>query len=277
MDIVDSINKFKKEYISLMRCSYNMKSINQNMTYISLSTMTVICDLSCEIDIELLGKNFRSPPYPACILIQAKNHDEYELTKRGRVRKSFYNQATIKFEDHTRKSIKIFSNGRLQMTGLTSLQEAVDVGHIISSVLMNSSNALVEKDYIPKPEKIKIGMINTNFSFSCGLDIILLKSLYMNYPDKIKVIYEPDIYPGLKIKFKTSSNELTSVFIFTTGNVVMTGVKSLNDIQEAFNFIVPIINDNLSKLQTPYAVIKSNKKHYPITNGYPNHMLKCLQ
>lgn len=276
MEIADGIDAFRKEYLSLMTCSHKMKQINSNMSYISLSTMTVICDLSCDIDIELLAKNFRSPPYPACILIQAKNHDEYEVTKRGRIRKSFYNQATIKFENHTRKSIKIFSNGRLQMTGITSLQEAVEVGYIISNILTISTNALVEKDCFPKPEKIKIGMINTNFSFSTGLDIILLKSL-LNYPDKIKVIYEPDIYPGLKIKFKTSSNELTSVFIFTTGNVVMTGVKSLNDIQEAFCFIVPIINDNLSTLKTPFAIIKSHKKYYPITNGYPNHILKCLQ
>ena len=133
---MESLNKdFIENYFSLMRKSCELKEMYGNISYIGLSTITMICELDTEINITNLTNNFKSPEYPICFMKRTKAHNEYEVTKRGKTIKSFYNQITINYSDHSTKSIKVFSNGRLQITGLSSVSDAKKAVHHLINIL----------------------------------------------------------------------------------------------------------------------------------------------
>ena len=134
--------RFSDQYFELMGESHNAKLDNPAMSYVSISTITIVCDLSGEIDIKKLSEGFESPSFPVCKIKHTKQHNEYEISKRGKVRKSFYNQITVFYIDHSTKSIKVFSNGRLQMTGLSSIQEASKVADMMCQIIKKAPGAL---------------------------------------------------------------------------------------------------------------------------------------
>jgi TATA-box binding protein (TBP) (component of TFIID and TFIIIB) len=266
---MDSLNNnFIESYFSLTETSLLMKDKNPLMSHIGLSTITMICDLSTSIDTKALSENFQSPDYPICTLKKTKAHDEYEVSKRGKTKKSFYNQTTINYSDHSTKSIKVFSNGRLQMTGLSSVNDARKAVNVLKTVFKASRGSVNTTDI--NIVASSIAMINSNFSFNVGIDIIKLKKHLEKKYDTIRIIYNPEVYPGLKIKH-TTSRGISSLFVFTTGNVVITGVKSIQEIEESFLLIAQNVNANLDIFKTLLKP-KENKKSPKICiikNGYP--------
>ena len=273
--IEESAVKFSKQYKKLMTNSHEALKKFDNMSYVSLSTMTIICNLSRTIDIKQLSLNFKSPVYPVCILKHTKAHDEYELTKRGKTKKSFYNQVTIQYQDVTTKSIKLFSNGRLQMTGMTSIADAHRAANVVCQIIKNISNELNE--YIDiVPIELTVGMINSNFSFGTHLNILKLKSDIEQFDD-VHITYDPEVYPGLKIKHRMSDDSYCSIFVFSTGNIVMTGVKDLSFIIHSFDFLcsavntIHFINRNFPK------PVKRERKLISQTHlfGYPKHLYEA--
>jgi TATA-box binding protein (TBP) (component of TFIID and TFIIIB) len=234
---------------------------------LNLSTMTIIGGINKgNIDIKYFSDNFISPVFPACAIKKTKKHGDYTETKRGKIKKSFYNQVTIQYKDITTKSIKLFSNGKLQITGITSLNEATSVAHLMETIL---NTTFCVEDY--KVTSIEIGMINTNFSFGRKLDIINLRTILSKHPN-VKIEYEPDVYPGLKMKY-----DKTSVFIFTTGNVLITGVKSLEEIQEALKYVVDNTYENWDTMNIGKALPKKEKQKYNYINGYKENEYNCAE
>lgn len=266
---------FVAKYFMLNEASYNQKLKNEEMSYISLSTITMICDLSCSINIKALSDNFMSCNFPICSLKKTKAHDEYELTKRGKTKKSFYNQITINFCDHTKKSIKVFSNGRLQITGLVSVYDAEFAVNTLIKILSISSGSIDVDPQSVYVKDISIAMINSNFSFNFGLDILKLKRKLESFKS-VSVIYNPDVYPGLKVKHKTN-NGISSIFIFSTGNVVITGVKSIEEIIDSFELVSNTVNDNKNDYKTIFKVpMKKSKRTVSFKNGYPIHLYRSV-
>ena len=273
---------FSDQYLQLMDESHNAKLDNPAMSYISISTMTIVCDLSGEIDIKKLSEGFESPSFPVCQIKHTKQHNEYEISKRGKVRKSFYNQITVFYTDHSTKSIKVFSNGRLQMTGLSSIQEASKVAEMMCKIIKCAPGALRSNPDHFGLVSLSIGMINSNFSFHCCIDIIKVYDIIKSTPN-IHVTYDPDVYPGLKIKVQLSPGTFASMFVFSTGNVVITGVKEPSHIQRAFVIISEAVNQNLEIVKSRFlhAPIKSKpKKHTQAVvcvHGYPSHIFdRCI-
>ena len=268
---MEILNKeFINNYFSLMKKSYEIKYINDDMSFISLSTITMICELNVEINIENLTNNFKSPEYPICFLKKTKAHDEYEITKRGKTIKSFYNQITINYYDHSTKSIKVFSNGRLQITGLSSVSDAKKAVQNLINILCLSKDSTESGNIMIKSSKI--AMINSNFSFNIGIDIIKLKTDLEHKYKNMQIIYNPDVYPGLKIKHTTKTG-MSSIFVFSTGNVVITGVKSINEIEESFECIAQTVVNDIKKYKTLLIPTQKDKKKYNISkNGYPTHL-----
>tara|TARA_B100001996_G_scaffold369512_1_gene343002 strand:+ start:1401 stop:2180 length:780 start_codon:yes stop_codon:yes gene_type:complete len=200
---------------------------------ISVSTITFISKFNQTIDTMLLNNNFICPKSTLCKIQKPKDHHEYELTARGKSRMSFYNQITITYQNWTKKSIKLFSNGKVQMTGLTSYNEAISSLELVQQILLLSLDILVK--YNPP----SIAMINTNFSFKNYINILKLKTLLIK--ENYNVIYNPEVYPGLKI---TSPDFKISVFFFNTGNVVITGTNCLRNLKLTFSKIVEIVTLN---------------------------------
>lgn len=255
---------FHDLYLGIMQKCMTYKNEIPEFQPINLSTMTIIGSLNkSSIDIKYLSDHFESPVHPACMLKKTKKHGDYTETKRGKMKKSFYNQITIQYRDTTTKSIKIFSNGKLQITGITSLNEATNVANLIVQIL---TKVFDKSDYTVT--SLEIGMINTNFSFGRKIDIIQLRVI-LNQHENTVIDYEPDVYPGLKIKFHK-----TSIFIFTTGNVLITGVKSLEEVDAAFDFVVENTIQHWKDLNIGSSTIKSSKAE-KFVHGYKENEFLC--
>ena len=258
---------FHSKYIDIIEFCMKYKSKYPDFKPLNLSTMTIIGGINKgNIDIKYFSDNFVSPIYPDCAIKKTKKHGDYTETKRGKIKKSFYNQVTIQYKDTTTKSIKLFSNGKLQITGITSLNEASAVGNIMETILNKTFEV---EDF--KITGIEIGMINTNFSFGQKIDIIQLREI-LNTDPNVHIDYEPDVYPGLKMKYNK-----TSVFIFTTGNVLITGVKTLLEIQEALVYVVENTYKNWETLNIGKAPQKKETQKVKYIEGYKENEYNCAK
>ncbi len=251
--------QFKELFFQIMENSVKL-SLKYPVYHLKISTMTCIGDLAQNIDTLKLSTNFHSVSYPICTLKQTKRHHEYEESVRGKTRMSFYNQVTINYTDTTNKSIKIFSNGKIQITGLTSFNEAQYCFTIIQTILLKSLNIQIDTK---QKDSLTVVLINSNFAFHNNINILKLKPLLHSL--NFKVDYKPDVYPGLKIKHVNNS----SIFMFKTGNVVLTGIKSLSTLLETFKDITSIILNNYDVLKLNTKTVIKVKKLCLHKNGYP--------
>lgn len=270
---------FANEYLDIMSLCHDKIVSFPNETkpsYLNLSTMTMVCDLTKHIDILNLSENFKSPAFIECTIKKPKNNKEYDLTKRGKKKKTFFNQASIHFKTHTTKCVKVFSNGRLHITGVTSMIEASDVCEFICQILNNTLGAVVGSGKVEAVD-LKICMINTNFAINHGLDIIKLKNIIQN-TEHYLCSYTPDTYPGLKIKYSHSKSlNKSSVFVFSSGQIVITGVKLLTDILDVYNSLMNIISENFLDIHNPTITIKKKAKKNEYKFGYELSLIQpCL-
>ena len=158
----------------------------------------------------------------------------------------------------------------LQMTGVTSLIEAETIGTMICKIL--TDHFPLDKEFTVK--SLEIGMINSNFSFGYDLNILKYKNIYQS--EKCNVEYVPDVYPGLKIKYGSNEqNKGTSIFVFATGNVLITGSKSLEEIREAFLYIVESTLNNWQHTSAKQKPDKSLNYKTTYNNGYEIAQFQC--
>lgn len=237
VDISNILNTFSDNILSLNETSYNLNKLCNGISHLYISTFTMVFDLGCSINIESLTKNFVSTTYPVCKIKKAKTNKDCTYTKRGKIKKSFYNQTTITYKNHTTKSIKVFTNGKLQITGLTNMHEAIETIKVVCSILHHSENAIFSgKPSVDTLKSLSIEMVNSNFNYFKELD---LKKFYeILKVEDMSVEYEPDTYPGIKCK-----RNGISIFIFGTGNVVITGAKSIQALRNTYDYIANIIHE----------------------------------
>jgi len=272
--------QFGNEYLDIMSlCHDKIIEFPHEIkpSYINLSTMTMICDLTKPIDILNFSENFRSPSHIDCTIKKPKSNKDYDMTKRGKKKKTFFNQASIHYTTHTTKCIKVFSNGRLHITGVTSMTEAAEVCELTCNILNKTIGAVVGEGAVESVD-LKICMINTNFSINHGIDIIKLRSILQS-TDNYTCSYTPDTYPGLKIKYThQKSSNISSMFIFSSGQVVITGVKLLTDINDVYSTILDITSLNFKKIHNPNILVKKKSKKVEYKYGYDLSLIKpCIQ
>ena len=271
---------FANSYLDLMELNYNKIQLYPHTikpSYLNLSTMTMVCDLTKSIDILSFSDNFKSPLEFDCTIKRPKQNTEFEVTKRGKKKKTFFNQASIHYTTHTTKCIKVFSNGRLHITGVTSMIEASDVCVFTCKLLNNISGAVKGTEKVEALD-LQVCMINTNFSLNHGVDIIALKS-YLHTCENFSCFYTPDTYPGLKIKYHHElSKNKSSVFIFSSGQIVITGVKNIGDVITVYSLLMDICINSFNKIYNSSIQIKHKKKKQQQTKfGYDVSVIKpCL-
>lgn len=267
------MNSFQENYVSeyfeLMEVIESWKMKYKVISNLNISTMTFVCDTGIPIDLVELTTNFQSPSYPSCILKKAKSNKYVSYTKRGKPRKSFYNQTTISYKLYNTVSAKIFTNGKLQLTGLTSLYNCIESIKLICSILKNS-NAISHIPSLSSILDISVEMINSNFNIKKEIDLKKLRDIL--FSNNFKVSYEPDTYPGINSKINN-----ISVFIFGTGNIVITGSKSLKTIENTFTTICSLIFNNPVVFIKNGPGLKKNKRESYYINGYPKHVYEnCM-
>ena len=227
-----------------------------------ISTITSVLKLSQIIDLEKIYKQLPiSEKYIPYIEYGCNNpprgFSEKSLIKKRKkkTKKIFYNQATIHvIHDGKIMNVKLFNNGRIQITGLKNENQAVK---LIKKLIQYFKDFDVMGDYAELIEN-KIVLINSDFDL--GFEVNREKLHYEIIENDIYSSYEPCIYPGVNIKYFINTNNTcgicecenmcngkgngcgdgdckkVTIAVFKSGKVIITGGQNQEQIIESVSY-----------------------------------------
>jgi TATA-box binding protein (TBP) (component of TFIID and TFIIIB) len=267
------INDDMVDYINV--ASYNMEQIPNN---VSISTMSLSCYLGTLFIPDniykyrnyLLDDNsiiaIKSKKGLACL---DKYKDKFKSTNKNS-KKNFYNQLTVivKVYDEKFINVKLFKNGSIQMTGCKLLSDAnIVVNKLINKLKetlfiekkpeignLTAESTTSEIKFVENPEnlsvsKFKIDLINSNFGVNY---LVNRESLYKLLTEKNVLCRISSIHACVNIKFKVQTPDNTdsyvSIFVFQTGNIIITGAKKAEHVKDAYYYIVSVLSQNKQKI-----------------------------
>ena len=202
----------------------------------------------------------------------------YNNLKIKRSQYRFFNQVTayIKLGTDRYINVKIFKNGSLQMTGIKKISECNIIIDKLLNEIKNSVNSnlisavpttgVLLPEFITKTypantviklinkgdEDLKvltfsIRMINSNCKvpFKINRDALfqLLKA------DKIKCRYDPNSHACVNIRHDINETDNVSIFVFQSGSIIITGGKTISDINKGYHYIMNIISKHYETIK----------------------------
>lgn len=244
-----------------------------------ISTMTIVSNWGIPLERNLLFEQLKSIIiplwYPGEGILKYEHNNIYYgnsykdvFTNRKIPKKAFFNQSTIIVRRYINNkwkeiNIKLFENGGIQMTGVSSKEVAEDtilwLSHILSEL---PKNPFMGKT--PVIKNVSIPLINTDFSIGCNVDQEKLHSILVDKYNLISIL-EKTIYQGINTKYfynkKTSDGichclekcngsgegncdgdcKKITVSIFRTGKIIITGARTIEQIDTVYCFINNII------------------------------------
>uniref|UniRef100_A0A6C0CYZ8 TATA-box binding protein n=1 Tax=viral metagenome TaxID=1070528 RepID=A0A6C0CYZ8_9ZZZZ len=192
-----------------------------------------------------------------------KGHDpkkeKNKTRKNQKQKKDFFNQMTLHVYDGVKKNnrhvnVKIFNNGKIQMTGIINN----DQGSNILNILYNKLLKLDIIQLVPIDDnKLEIALINSDFNYGKTINRDRLYQYLIH--QNIFVTYESCIYPGVKIGYYYKEGNKTgicncatpcngkgdginscrrvTIAVFHSGNIIITGGRSFDQLEQTYNFI----------------------------------------
>ena len=242
-----------------------------------ISTMTQIAEISSKINLNNLYK-YLEPTDTIRYLSFGSELSKGEITKKikkprkDKEKKFFYNQITIHIFFEKIVNVKIFNNGRIQMTGLKSSEQGKEVIKIFLEEVNKLSEEYKKEIYEvsnPKFTWIKTVLINSDFDLHYKVD---REALHRSIIDEgYYSSFEPCIYPGVNIKYyynkfkenngicdcekmcngkgKDNTCKKITVAVFNSGKIIITGGNSMEHIEIAYNFIYNFIESRKDIIQ----------------------------
>jgi|TARA_Y100000389_G_scaffold118289_1_gene115480 TATA-box binding protein (TBP) (component of TFIID and TFIIIB) len=246
-----------------------------------ISTITAVGNINSIIDLQQFFDIFN--PTNNIVYVEygkTKNisnvkgiHPKKKPKKKKKDSKRFDNQATvfIKLKDETYANMKIFKNGKIQMTGLKAINNGIEAINILIDYIKNihtEKNNILDKIEDVKLTNYKICLINSDFKFEHKIRRNDLH-LFITKNTGLVCSYEPCIYPGVKIQYfynddndgeckcseycdnkkKTSKCSKITIAIFESGCTIITGAKNINQINTTYKFITDLVNNNISSFK----------------------------
>lgn len=217
-----------------------------------------------------------------------KNRGVYPKKRKTNVlnRKSFDNQVTIiyKIRDGYTPNLKVFRNGNIQMTGIRSPDDGKRMIEVIANEIRRIANeidpSIADVDHV-QPADFKIRMINSDFAFNFRIRRKDLHNLLISATYNTISSFQPGTYPGVKIQYFWNENnknkcghcecskpcygrgensvvgtepfdgqcKKVTISVFESGKILITGATSYAQIDEAYAYIVKVIQDNVQLLR----------------------------
>ena len=242
------------------------------MENLRISTMTAISALNSDIDLSTLYKNSTiNSNFPfiehGSLGIKGESNKTKRKSRKPEKKKTFFNQVTIHVFQDKIVNVKLFNNGKIQMTGLKYEGHGTKVLNKLIPYIQeldatNEHKVFTHKEITCKP--INIVLINSDFDikFKIQRDVlhreILKAGLYSSY--------EPCIYPGVNIKYYFNSNQndgickcsgmcngkgdgisdggckKITVAVFKSGKIIITGARSTEQLEISYHFIYNFIH-----------------------------------
>ena len=238
-----------------------------------ISTITSVLKLSQKIDLEKVYKGIPiSEKYIPYIEYGCNNaprgFSEKSLIKKRKKKKKkiFYNQSTIHvMHDGKLMNVKLFNNGRIQITGLKNEGQATK---LVKKLIEYFKDFEIISDYTELIEN-KIVLINSDFDLGFEINRDNLHSEIIE--NDIYSSYEPCIYPGVNIKYFINKNnscgicecenicngkgngcgdgdcKKVTIAVFKSGKVIITGGQNKDQIIESYRFITNFIENKKGK------------------------------
>ena len=245
-----------------------------------VSTMTLVSKISSNIDLSKLYEHLGITDTINFIeygMNPAKG-EPYKKTnsrnkKSNKPKKFFYNQITLHVFLDKFVNVKVFNNGRIQMTGLRSKKQGITIINILISelkalpdtklteILDNSNPEIVGSDIV---------LINSDFDIKFKVNREMLQRIVIE--GGYYSSYEPLIYPGVNIKYYfNKEKQLTgicncvqqcngkgnngfckkiTIAVFNSGKIIITGGQSNEHLNTAHKFIIDLINEKKEEIMS---------------------------
>lgn len=157
------------------------------------------------------------------------------LAKR-KPRAEFFNQVTMY---HGTKSIKIFKNGSMHVTGCASPMQFLDVASAACKMLQDTAGVCADDGGTVKVVDFSIQMINLNFAAPSALFLQELSQAcaVLGY----HATYDADTYPGLNVKVPVGEGRRITALLFKSGKIIITGAKTPTELDEAHRMITELV------------------------------------
>lgn len=176
---------------------------------LTISTMTLCCNLNSKIQIEKYYNNYTN----------------------FTINKKFFNCMTVyisvKYQKRIKVSIKFFTNGKVQLAGALNLMSATYAIRKIFNRL-NKIGAFENTD--AHISDLRICMINSDFRIDKNIkQKLFCEDLENNdYNFLNSYSFNPSKYPGINMKIKTDDcKKFITCSVFRPGSVILTGGKDL--------------------------------------------------
>lgn len=242
-----------------------------------VSTMVVTAHWGTLINLDTLFEQFKSILipiwYPDEGILKFENKNKvigasYKdiFTNRKITPKSFYNQSTMvvrkKINGGWKEvNVKLFANGGIQMTGVTSEDFAEHTAKWLLDIITG-----LEESPFAEPKKagihrFSVQLINTDYELNKFINQDALHKLLINEYNLCSML-EKTIYQGVNTKFfynslhpksgicECESNckgqgsgdgdgecKRITMSIFRTGKIIITGARKMKQIEAAYNFL----------------------------------------
>jgi TATA-box binding protein (TBP) (component of TFIID and TFIIIB) len=260
-------------------------------TALRISTMTVTANWGMPINLGLIFDQIKPHLipiwYPGEGILKFENRGNvlgagYKdiFTNRKVTAKSFFNQSTIvlrKFVDDEsgwkEVNIKLFANGGIQMTGVSSKEFAVDSVMILLGILRSLPQSPFIGDTQPTAvQKVCVPLINTDYSLDHDIQQDNLHQLLIDEYNLFSML-EKTIYQGVNTKYfynKTGTRpgictcskfckgqgngsgegecKRITMSIFRTGRIIITGARDMDQIYAAYNFLNDVFETHASNV-----------------------------
>ncbi|GAQ91486.1 DNA ligase [Klebsormidium nitens] len=219
-------------------------------------TFLVHCD-SGAIDIKLLHENLKDmagmSTSESGIEIALNTNDARFGTTGGRriVNNSFYNQVSLTARKRGGRQIncKVFAKGCLLVTGCRTMRELDEILRGITKILKRACPSIGDL----RIARAEATMINASVALTgpercmtvmpyaflrCVTEMVECRRL----TGRVTVEYNPTVYSGIKLKVDRGT-----ALIFTTGKIILTGCKTLDEVLGLWRTVLKIVTQNVDK------------------------------
>ena len=231
---MDTFNYILK--LNEVRSKFTGRVDRPDPSWVRITTITMISKFNSEIDIAKFREAFSTR---GTVRIRPKN-SSFSGFEWSMMKTAFYNQVTIGYSDaYSRKSIKIFPNGSIQVAGCSNLYDCKRILHQLTLIVKETLGLEALEARAPQ-----ISMINTNFSLNTSVNLHKVIDRLSQAQAGFKVTYDPDRYSAVKVKFTPGPDmKQVTASIFKTGKIIVTGAQQLSEIVAAYD----LLNQHITK------------------------------
>lgn len=181
--------------------------------------------------------------------------------RRRAAPQSFENAVILKYVDKPAndKAVKIFCNGGLHVNGCRTLAECTGVCDKVCRMLefiYDAAGKSADRKGRGGAERFAITgfdvqLINTNMKLDHCFDLRALRAILYDEMD-MDAEFEPERHPAVNIKFRAKTDKEgrnVTILVFDSGNVIVTGLVSAREMEQAYTFILTTLNNYLPRIE----------------------------